>query len=84
MTIAERGRGDAGLSTAEMFSWSELPELLAAEDLFDGGEPLGDGRTRDLVVRSEDDDDFDDDDDEDDEWDDDEDEDEDDDEDDDD
>ena len=35
MTIAERGRDEVGLSTAEMFSWSELPELLAAEDLFD-------------------------------------------------
>jgi len=38
VTIAERGRGDEGMSTAEVFSWSELPELLAAEDLFDGGD----------------------------------------------
>ena len=68
VTIAERGRDEAGLSTAEMFSWSELPELLAAEDLFDctaGEQP---GRCGETVARgdeddADDDDDFEDDDD---------------------
>jgi len=36
VAIAERGRGDESVSTAEVFSWSELPDLLAAEDLFEG------------------------------------------------
>ncbi|MFM7137578.1 MAG: hypothetical protein ACKO1M_10990, partial [Planctomycetota bacterium] len=69
VTIAERGRGDEGVSTAEVFSWSELPELLAAEDLFDGMDvsfSLTGSSDRDLVARDEEDDDFDDDDDEDD------------------
>ena len=41
VTIAERGRGDESVSTAEVFTWSELPELLAAEDLFEGAGASG-------------------------------------------
>ena len=70
VTIAERGRDEAGLSTAEMFSWSELPELLAAEDLFECTAGERSGRCGDTVARGDeddaDDDDFDDDDDDDD------------------
>ena len=77
MTIAERGRDVAGVSTAEMFSWSELPELLAGEDLFECTAAGERGRVDGcggLVARGEiddqaedEDDDFDDDEDEDDE-----------------
>lgn len=79
MTIAERGRAEESLATAEVFSWSELPELFAAEDLFEGvaatvrGVP---GRRIDVVAVDDDDDfddedwdDEDDDEDEDDDWD---------------
>jgi hypothetical protein len=70
VTIAERGRDEASLSTAEMFSWSELPELLAAEDLFECTAGERSGRCGDTVARGDeddaDDDDFDDDDDDDD------------------
>ena len=67
VTIVERGRGDESVSTAEVFSWSELPDLLAAEDLFDGldtGFSPPDSSDRELVARDEDDD-FDDEDEED-------------------
>ena len=68
VTIVERGRGDESVSTAEVFSWSELPDLLAAEDLFDGldtGFSLPESSDRELVAADEDDDDFDDEDEED-------------------
>ena len=35
MTIATSGRGHQAVLNADVFSWSELPELLAAEDLVD-------------------------------------------------
>ena len=70
VTIAERGRGDESVSTAEVFTWSELPELLAAEDLFDGAWPSaglqGDSGRVGVLARiddDEEDDDFEDEDD---------------------
>ena len=35
MTIATSGRRHQDALSADVFSWSELPELLAVEDLFD-------------------------------------------------
>jgi hypothetical protein len=46
--------------TADVFSWSELPELLAAEDLFDAAVGAGLDRLAVLAAKDEDDD-FDDD-----------------------
>jgi len=64
VTIAERGRGDESVSTAEVFTWSELPELLAAEDLFEGAwsadDPTAGGVRADCFARVEEDDDEDD------------------------
>jgi hypothetical protein len=73
VTIAERGRGDESVSTAEVFSWSELPELLAAEDLFEGAECDFTGRDAShdrIVARDDEDEDLDDDEEEDDDFDD--------------
>ena len=39
MTIATSRREHADVSIADVFSWNELPELLAAEDLFEGHGP---------------------------------------------
>ena len=75
MTIAERGRDEEELSSAVVFSWSELPDLLAAEDLFEVVSATGSVRA-DLAVEpfitGEDDYDLDDDEDDDDDYDDDE------------
>jgi len=84
VTIAASGREHRGVGDADVFSWNELPELLAAEDLFESGmsgsDPLPDVAVSDdrwsavpsIVAGDEDeDDDFDDDEDEDDEEDDD-------------
>ena len=35
MTIATTRREHADVSIADVFSWNELPDLLAAEDLFE-------------------------------------------------
>ena len=63
MTIAERGRDEEELSSAVVFSWSELPDLLAAEDLFEVVSATGSVRA-DLAVEpfitGEDEDDLDD------------------------
>ena len=64
MTIATSGRGHQEVLTADVFSWSELPELLAAEDLFDAAVGAGLDRLSVLAAKDEDDD-FDDDEDED-------------------
>ena len=37
MTIAASGREHRDVCDADVFSWNELPELLAAEDLFEVG-----------------------------------------------
>ena len=64
MTIATSGRRHQEVLTAEVFSWNELPELLAAEDLFDAAVGAGLDRLSVLAAKDEDDD-FDDDEDED-------------------
>ncbi len=51
MTIATSGRGHQEVLNAEVFSWSELPELLAAEDLFDA--VAGTGLDRLAVITEE-------------------------------
>ena len=70
MTIVANPRGHQDVLAADVFSWTELPELMAAEELFDAASfPNADGRA--VVARGdededeeEDEDDFDDDEDE--------------------
>jgi hypothetical protein len=38
VTIAASGREHRAVHDADVFSWNELPELLAAEDLFEAGD----------------------------------------------
>lgn len=57
MTIVESDRGQEELSSPDVFTWSELPDLLAAEDLFAG---VGAATCPDTVARDEEDDEFDD------------------------
>jgi hypothetical protein len=79
VTIVASGREHRAELDAEVFSWSEMPELLAAEDLFDQGASCQATLRPDVVstgsawcgdqgliapARAEDDDDFDDDDEE--------------------
>jgi hypothetical protein len=59
VTIVASGRGQDDVLNADVFSWSEMPELLAAEDLFEVATGLHPGR--ELVARGDEDDDFDDD-----------------------
>ncbi|MFM8709351.1 MAG: hypothetical protein ACKOHK_15055, partial [Planctomycetia bacterium] len=62
VTIATSSRGHQDVLNADVFSWSELPDLLAAEDLFDA--TAGSRLDRLAVVAARDDDDDDDDDEE--------------------
>ena len=68
MTIATTRREHADVSIADVFSWNELPELLAAEDLFAGHSSSAGPRSvagSDIVAaRDEEEDDFEDDDEE--------------------
>ena len=56
MTIATSGRGHQEVLNAEVFSWSELPELLAAEDLFDAVAGTGLDRLAVITAKDEDED----------------------------
>lgn len=44
VTIAASGRDHRAVHDADVFSWNELPELLAAEDLFEAGDVAGAGQ----------------------------------------
>lgn len=44
VTIAASGRDHRAVHDADVFSWNELPELLAAEDLFEAGDVTGAGQ----------------------------------------
>jgi hypothetical protein len=59
VTIVASGRGQDDVLNADVFSWSEMPELLAAEDLFEVAAGVHPGR--ELVARGDEDDDFEDD-----------------------
>ena len=67
MTIVASGGRHADVATADVFSWSELPELLAAEDLF-AGECAGPVSLRDPVARDAEEEEDDEDEDEDEDW----------------
>ena len=41
VTIVASPRGQQDVMTAEVFSWNELPDLMAAEELFDSASPYG-------------------------------------------
>jgi hypothetical protein len=61
VTIATSSRGHQDVLNADVFSWSELPELLAAEDLFDAATGAGLDRLAVMAAKDEDEDDDDDD-----------------------
>jgi len=72
VTIVTSPRGHQDVLAADVFSWNELPELMAAEELFDAA-PFGleapatlAGRDEDEDEEEDEDDDYDDDDDDDD------------------
>jgi hypothetical protein len=41
VTIVASPRGQQDVMTADVFSWNELPDLMAAEELFDSASPYG-------------------------------------------
>ena len=61
MTIVANPRGHQDVMAADVFSWNELPELMAAEELFDGA-ARAEASDRALVARGDEDEDEDDDD----------------------
>lgn len=52
VTIAAGSREHRNVCDADVFSWNQLPELLAAEDLFEGGDVAGDGTVVAFVEHS--------------------------------
>ncbi|MEI6255251.1 MAG: hypothetical protein WCQ77_01270, partial [Planctomycetota bacterium] len=53
MTLATSGRGHQDQLNADVFSWSELPDLLAAEDLFEVVNVVGIDRLAVLAAKED-------------------------------
>ena len=56
VTIVASPRGQQDVMTADVFSWNELPDLMAAEELFDSASPYGIDESS-IVARDDEDDD---------------------------